>query len=361
MSGGVLSTRNDSSTESVANKADPIKRHVHATVDVPGHIVDAAIHWTIKLDHSHATPDTRRAFELWLAADPLHTEAWNRVQSLSQVFETLPKRLALDSLEAVNTARKESGVSRRHALKLLSLAGVTVTVGWITHQHAPWQRLLADANTATGEQKTLQLIDGTVLVLNTDSAVSTDLSGDHRLVALRRGEMMITTGPDTAAASRAGQRRPFWVGTPYGRLRALGTRFTVRLDDQRARVCVLEGLVELHPRSGGELAVVRPGENRWLSADGTAATTPLPFEADGFAEGVISGKEMRLADLLSELARYRHGRIVCDERVAGLPVSGLFHVNNTDQVLQFLAQTQPISITYRTRLWVIVGPKVSAA
>ncbi|PMR74464.1 hypothetical protein C1H69_14565 [Billgrantia endophytica] len=79
------------------------------------------------------------------------------------------------------------------------------------------------------------------------------------------------------------------------------------------------------------------------------------FEAGGWAEGVIVGQNIRLQDLLSELSRYRPGRIVCDPSVAELRVSGHFLVGDTDRTLQFLAQTQPISVTYRTRYWVAVG------
>ena len=86
----------------------------------------------------------------------------------------------------------------------------------------------------------------------------------------------------------------------------------------------------------------------------------LPIEADAWANGVIAGKDMRLADLLAELARYRPGHITCDPRVAGLRVSGLYHVKDTDQALQFLLQTQPVSVVYTTRFWVSVGPDSGA-
>ncbi|MFT4193241.1 MAG: iron dicitrate transport regulator FecR, partial [Ottowia sp.] len=63
----------------------------------------------------------------------------------------------------------------------------------------------------------------------------------------------------------------------------------------------------------------------------------------------------------AEMARYRPGRIVCDPRVADLRVSGLFHIRDTDQALQFLIQTQPVSVTYLTRWWVMVGPREAGA
>lgn len=327
---------------------------------LPEPLIQAAIGWAVRLDYSQPTDQDRQAFEQWLRADPLHGVAWQRVSGLGGFQDklgALPPRLARDTLQTAQDLRESNrAASRRSAIKLLSWAGIAVATGWLVREHAPWQRVLADASTGVGEQKTLHLDDGTVIVLNTDSAIGIDLSGASRLITLRRGEILATTGADVDAAARLGGKRPFWVHTPYGSIHALGTRFTVRLDDERARVSVQESAVQLHPASGGAAIIVRAGESRWLKNDGTQAAEPQGFEADGWAEGVIAGQNIRLQDLLAEMERYRHGRIVCDPGVADLRVSGLFHVNDTDQALQFLVQTQPVSVSYRTRWWVRVAP-----
>lgn len=327
---------------------------------LPESVIDAAITWAVRINYNTADAEARRAFERWLKANPLHRLAWERVHAMkgfqSELGELSP-RLALDVLQTAQHQRAKGNPGRRNVMKLLSLAGIAATAGWIAREHTPWQRLLADASTSIGEQKTLLLSDGSVIVLNTDSAVTTDLAGPRRLVVLHRGEILVTTGVDADATARLGSRRPFWVYTPFGRMQALGTRFVVRLDEQRARISVQEGAVELHPADGGESALVRSGESRWLMTDGTLPAELQGFEADGWAEGVVAGKDIRLQDLLAELSRYRPGRIVCDPRVADLRLSGLFHVKDTDRALQFLVQTQPVSVTWRTRFWVSVGPR----
>lgn len=319
---------------------------------LPDSIVDAAIAWSVKIDFSPAAPETRAAFEQWLAADPLHPQAWARIRALRGDFARLPSQLALDTLQTVEVQRRARGVGRRQAMKLLSLTCLATLAGWAAHDHAPWQRLAADASTAIGEQKTLQLADGTVLMLNTDSAVSHDMAGARRWVTLLRGEIMITTGADAGAASQ----RPFWVRTPFGAMQALGTRFVVRLDDGRVRVSVQQGAVALHPADSGSGVVVSAGESRWLTHDATLTAGDAGFADDGWADGVISAHDMRLADLVAELARYRTGHLGCDRRVADLRVSGVFHVKDTERALGFLVQTQPVSLTWRTRLWGEVGP-----
>lgn len=328
-----------------------------SAVRLPDSVVDAAIRWLVQLDFNQALPETREAFQRWLAADPLHAQAWERVRSLGEDFAglssqpSLPPQLALTALQKVEAQRRARGLSRRQAMKLLSFAGIALGTGWTVRSQTPWQRLVADASTGVGEQKTLQLADGSIIVLNTDSAISTDLNGELRQIILRRGEIMITTGPDAAA----GAKRPFWVYTPFGPMQALGTRFTVRLDQGRARVSVQEGAVALHP-AAGNAAVVAPGESYWLAEQGSSVAESLGFAEDAWTEGVISGQNMRLGDLLAELSRYRSGYLGCDGRIADLPVSGTFHVRNTEQALNFLAQILPIRLTYRTRFWVQVGP-----
>lgn len=133
----------------------------------------------------------------------------------------------------------------------------------------------------------------------------------------------------------------------------------MRLDEQHARVSVQEGAVELHPSAGDSSAIVQAGESRRLTGSSILPAADRYFEEDGWVSGVIAGKNIRLADLVAELSRYRPGYIVCDEHVADLLVSGIFHVKDTDKALQFLAQAQPVSMAYRTRFWVTVGPKHS--
>ncbi|MDT7834800.1 FecR domain-containing protein [Aquabacterium sp. OR-4] len=333
---------------------------------LPDDVVDAAVTWSVKIDHSPSTQTTRQAFAQWLQADPLHALAWSRIGSVRSDLARLPARLALDTLQAAELQREPARGSRpggrRQLLKLFSLAGATAGLGWVLHEQAPWQRLQASTFTAVGEQKTLHLADGTVMMLNTDSAVSTDLDGALRLVVLRRGEIRVSTGADAGATARgAAARRPFWVHTPFGRLQALGTRFVVRLDPGRARVAVQEGAVALYPaRPGandGGPALVHAGESRWLSNTGSAAAQDPGFEADAWVDGVVAGRNIRLDDWLAQLSRYRSGHVSCDPRVAGLRVSGVFHLRDTDQALRFLASTQPVSVIYRTRWWVTVGPR----
>lgn len=330
---------------------------------VPEPVVQAAIDWAIRLQYNQASARQQHSFSQWLQAHELHRIAWERVSGMHGLREPLaglPPLLVREALEMVQQQREQQhSRRRRQLLKMLSFSSLAIGSAWLAKAHTPWQRVLADASTGIGEQQQLTLEDGTALTLNTDSAICLNFSATQRLIRLYRGEILISTGADAAPAAK----RPFWVETPQGRLEALGTRFTVRLDEAqaRARVSVQAGAVALHPankpsQTALAAAVVEPGQHLWLYSDRSEPAGPLAFAADDWAQGVIAGQNMRLQDLLAEIERYRHGRIVCDPAVADLRISGLFHIQDTDRALLFLQQTQAIRLVLRTRWWVQVLP-----
>jgi transmembrane sensor len=319
---------------------------------IPDKIVDAAIAWLVKLDYSAATSNTSQAFEAWLHADPLHAQAWSRVGEVRKSITGVSGKLALETLKYNDAQRQVKRLSRRQVIKLLSVIGAVVTGAPLAERYTPWQRWVADNSTQFGQQRELILSDGTTVTLNIDTAISTSLAGDSRMLVLLRGEILITTGLDQNAVAK----RPFWVDTPVGKMQALGTRFVVRLDKERVRVSVQEGAVELHSGDGRHTVIVQPGESFWLTENKVSAAETQGLESDAWADGVISGRNIRLGDLLDELGRYRRGHISCDPQVADLRVSGTFHIKDTSQALQFIEQTQPVKVDYMTRFWVSVGP-----
>ncbi|AKP89972.1 FecR domain-containing protein [Achromobacter ruhlandii] len=320
-----------------------------AAAPIAASIVDQAIDWSVKLNFGQADARTRAAFERWRRAAPEHELAWTRVQSLNADFSAVPQGLALDALTTLNGTRRRH---RRVVLKSLLVAGGALGTGWAMREQAPWQRLVADVSTGLGERRALTLSDGTYLVLNTDSAVSLLLDGPERVVVLHRGEISLNTGSDAGSPTR----RPFRVRTPYGGIEALGTRFVVRVDDDGVRISVQEHAVALTPADGGDPLIVPAGQQGWLDRRRAQPLPPPAMEGAAWVEGAIVGKNMRLASLLTELSRYRRGRISCAPEVADLRVSGTYHVDDTDRALAFLVQTLPIRVRYWTRYWVTVGP-----
>lgn len=332
----------------MAERAGILAMPAPGAAEPPPRAVDQAIDWAVKVHYGTPDEATRQAFERWLAADAGHAAAWRRVQAMTGELRELPRQLTLETLRARDAMRQR----RRQAIKYLGLAGMLGVPAWLAGRHAPWQRLVADASTATGERRTVQLADGTTVSLNTDTAVSSRMDAGRRLLVLLRGEIFVATGPDSQAA----RKRPFWVDTPHGRLQALGTQFLVRLQDDAVRIGVREGAVTMHPRRSAATATAAPGEH-WVMREGGVQPAGQPaFEPAGWLDGVIVARRMPLADFLAELGRYRSGYLAADPRVADLPLTGIYQIQDTDQTLRFLARTQGLRLHYRSRYWVSVEP-----
>ena len=318
--------------------------------DLPQELIEQAIDWAVKIHFSPEDDARQQAFSRWLDHSPQHEEAWRRMQSLHDEFSTLPADLATRTLTTFDEQRQTRRQQRRQVLKLLVLGGVLASSGALTYCRAPWQRLFADTATETGQQRVTTLEDGSIIRLNTDSAIARHYDATQRRIELLRGEISVSTGRD---AVYPGRKRPFIITTPYGTLEALGTRFTVRLRDAYARIDVQDGAVRMQPKNGTPW-IVEAGTGGRLQHQKAEAAPPLPYDPTGWTDGVLTVRNMDLKNFLAELARYRVGTISCADAVARLPVSGIYHLADTDQVLRFLQQTQPIQVAYRTRYWVTV-------
>ncbi|WP_146770854.1 anti-sigma factor FoxR, partial [Pseudomonas aeruginosa] len=225
-------------------------------------------------------------------------------------------------------------------------------VAWVGRDSLPWQRLSADYSTATGERRSIELVDGTRLQLNTDSAVDVRYDAGQRLILLARGEIFLASGADTQSPTH----RPLRVRTAQGLFEALGTRFNVRLQDAATCLSVSEGSVRIDAFGARPLQapVAEAGQSYRIAADGVRRLERPQMDAVAWADGLIVTRDMRLADFLAEVARYRNGYLGCAAEVADLRLSGVYRLDDTDKLLQVLARTLPVRLQRHTRWWVRV-------
>ncbi|NWC96656.1 MULTISPECIES: FecR domain-containing protein [unclassified Pseudomonas] len=307
-------------------------------------ILGEAADWMVQLQSGSATDEDRRAIAQWQGRSAQHAQAWQRAQAILGDFNTVPAAIAGDTLKRIG---RKKPLGRRQALGLLLAAG---PAAWLAYRQVPWQQWTADQHTAIGEQKNLTLPDGTRVLINTGSSLNIAFSEQVRRIELLKGEVLITTAKD-------GAHRPFIVQTRHGTARALGTRFSVRVGEQRSRVAVTEGAVELLPEHASQGVIVKAGEQGAFSADGVAAVEPLDVSALTWENGMLLAQHMRLADLLEELGRYRAGVLRCHDSVANLTVSGAFSLRDTDASLHLLQETLPVKVSSLTGYWVTVEPR----
>ena len=114
----------------------------------------------------------------------------------------------------------------------------------------------------------------------------------------------------------------------------------------------------------GSVRVRRGVPANWLlskyspaSPRAAAPFAPVDDSAALWEQGMLVARDQPLAEVLAELARYRHGLLRCDPEVAGLHVSGALSVADTDQALNALELTLPVRVSRLSRYWVTVSAR----
>lgn len=308
-------------------------------------VAASAARWYLLLVSGEASARELRALSAWRQADPQHERAWQRAEQVSRTVGLVPAKIG----QAVLCRPAPATIARRKALKTMVLLMTAAPAGWLAVQAAPWRRWNADYATATGEQKTVQLPDGTQVVLNTASAIDIAFDQRERRLLLRQGEIMVSTAPDP-------QRRPFVVATAEGTLLPVGTRFSVRQDPLQTAITVLEGAVELHPLHGGRMQLLRASRAASFSASEIAPEQQASASAGLWTRGIVAADNLRLDQLLAELGRYQRGILDCDPAVADLRVTGGFQTRDIDGALNNIANMLALDIRYRSRFWITLIP-----
>nr|WP_246226487.1 FecR domain-containing protein [Pseudomonas atagonensis] len=299
--------------------------------------VRAAAQWLALLESGSATEQDHANLQRWRDSAASHELAWQKAQMLRQRFAELPSTLALSSLD-----RPDPG--RRVLLKRTLGAVALVPAAWLLSRQLPIEVWRADLQTATGERKTLQLADGSILQLNTASAVDVDV--EHRLLRLVEGEMSLNV-TDTAALT---------IHTRFGQVVVSRSDVCVRQDSRSCRVSVFSGVVQLHPLQGAPVRL-RGGQQVSLQADGAAAIEPFDVAQPGWREGMLMASNRPLGDFLRELDTYRPGVLRWAPELETLRVTGSFRLDDTDRILALLAASLPLEVQMRTRYWVTLAPR----
>jgi transmembrane sensor len=275
----------------------------------------------------------------WRDSHPQHEQTWQKAQTLRQRFSDLPQALAMASLD-----RPQPG--RRAVLKRALGIAALVPTAWLVSRQLPLEAWRADLHTATGERKRMSLADGGSLQLNTATAVDMDLA--QRRITLVDGELALNV-PGAAAMT---------VQTRYGELRVSQAEVCVRQLAKGCLVSVLKGAVQVRDLNG-QMATLPGGQQASLQAGGLGAWAPFDVLQLGWRDRVLTAQNQALGDFLRELQRYRPGVLRWDPSLETLRVTGSFRLDDTDRILNLLAQTLGLELHARTRYWVTLTPRKS--
>lgn len=198
--------------------------------------------------------------------------------------------------------------------------------GLIPLDHAVTEHI----ETRRGEQRTVQLADGSTLQLDGATSLDVTLGRKARIVALREGEAFFDIAHDAA--------RPFLVEAGSSRTQVLGTAFTIDVGSRAVKLAVYRGKVRFGSTQGGTRDVVVPAGWRSSFAQGSAAA-PSRFDPtqQDWREAWVDTDDMNLGELVQALNR-RGGHVISTpgKELANLPLAGRFKLDNAEELLRAL-------------------------
>ncbi|XXF06823.1 FecR domain-containing protein [Pseudomonas sp. D2-3] len=300
-------------------------------------VVRSAARWLALLESGEASEHDHRALQRWRDVHASHEHAWQKIQALRSRFGALPSELAMASLD-----RPDQG--RRRLLKGMLGFATLAPAAWLVSRELPIEAWRADLSTQVGERRRLTLADGSVLDINTDSALNLDADG--RRLTLLRGEV----------ALKVADSAPFVIETRQGRATLGAGEVCVHQQGDSCQFSVLAGSVQLQA-SNGDTQLLQPGQRVTLRAGRIQSTQTFDTGAPGWRDGVLMANDQPLGDFLRELDRYRPGILRWSPALETLRVTGSFRLADTDQILDLLAASLPLDVLKRTRYWVTLVPR----
>lgn len=295
---------------------------------------EEALAWFARLRRANAGASDQAAFEAWRDAGPGHADAFRRVEALWESEELatalrsdpLPEARAVAVTVPVARCRRRPILRYAAAIALLLLCfGLVRAIGLETDFDG------GDYRTAVGETERVTLADGSVMQLNTATAVALAMDGGHRRIRLLRGEGYFSVAHDAG--------RPFEVDAGPVRVVVLGTAFAVRRDGDDVVVAVRRGRVSVNTGGAGGEFLLGAGE-RLRIAPGERAL-PGPFDpAVEFAwlENRVVFRDRPLRAVLAQVRRYRDGWLfVAGEALGDTRVSGSYRLDDPAAIVDALA------------------------
>lgn len=307
---------------------------------------DQAIDWVIRLHAGNADDGERRLAAEWCNRSAAHLRAFRDAERLwLEMGQVLPALENSADSPARPAAAKRGMVraSRLLAAAVLACAAVLPFAGLSD----TW---FSDYHTGVGEQQSVTLADGSVVFLNTDTALDVRYTDHSRQLTLKRGQALFRVAADA--------RRPFEVKTDSAVVRALGTVFEVWQQDAATRITVSEHAVAVKGLADADY----PADSRIAAGNQAVYSARTGLQAGGIDAGQATSwqrgklvfKNQRLAEVVAELDRYFPGAIViADGKLRQLRVSGVFPLNDPDAALVMVEQILGIQVR-RLTPWLAV-------
>jgi transmembrane sensor len=286
----------------------------------------------------------------WIAADSRHaaafelaTDAWQR--SGQPLGAPLPRI-------------EREPVQRPSRVPLWATAAAVSAVLLVTLYFATDPSL----RTGPGEQRTVDLSDGTEVTLSANTRLAIHYDKDTRFVALEQGEALFQVMHQ--------EPRPFVVGIDAHKVIAIGTVFDVRREDGAAAaftVTLVDGRVAVERQeapnilpaiSGSGVTVLAAGE-RLHRVEGSVDRLDRPSleRVTAWQKGELIFDDVSLREAVREFNRYGAAQInLADSVAAQYRVGGVFRIGDPGSFALAMTNSYPLRMSRRGRD-IVLEPK----
>jgi transmembrane sensor len=290
--------------------------------------------WFARLKQREVSLATLEAFRLWRQS-PGSRSAYDAVDAQWRAMAALRGQPEVDLAVAGALARGTAGRSRPARLASV-LIGAVAAAGLIAVAVGGYAFLNRGAlSTGVGEQRIVQLADGSTVRLDTDSRIVLRFAAGERHVDLDRGQAFFEVAHDPS--------RPFIVRAGDTTVRAVGTRFDVRRDGGQVRAVLVEGVVQVRMGDAARVWTLQAGQ-QITSGNGA----PQAGEADvqaatGWTSGHIVFEAVPLGAAVAEVNRYSRRKVRLDDATfASVPVTGVFDSGDVDAFVAAVCVLHPL-------------------
>jgi transmembrane sensor len=348
-------------------------------------IEQQAADWLVRLDSDRApSPQELDALKEWMQRSPAHTaqlkrltKYWHSANLLTELSVPLPGRQRPDGL--LSNLRYQFEQLLTHGRQASATLGVAFTLTFAVAMGLYFNSGAGVSGngiyqTRIGEQNTITLIDGSVILLNTNSRLQVNYEHNQRDVVLMTGEAHFEVAKDPS--------RPFVVKAGEGMVRAVGTAFSVRINPEALKVTVTEGKVALRTVEPQVLDADNTSTENTQLANSEIAAPPVPPTKDrgylvqgqsvdfqpqadtglgnpiqqlkqhdieqqlAWRKGLLLFAGEPLAQVIDEVNRYTKLDIqIIDADIADLSIGGQFKVGETEAMLKVLETSFGIQVS----------------
>ena len=327
--------------------------------------------------------EEQRELDKWLTDNIANKTLFESLHNREQLSAEVKTLLHYDENAAVATifkelnerppsvVRKKKMMMRRWSVAA-SLLGIVGVASWFFIQRNTPSQVIDDPlpiayrteTTPPGEQKHLQLPDGSEVWLNTTSSIRypQHFKGDTREVTIN-GEAYFKVAP---LRLRSGKKMPFVVTAGDMKVEVTGTEFNVMAyaDEDTIRTTLLEGSVKVVKRetaNGKENSIIlQPGEQAVLSRGYSPLTihhSPDLNSVTAWRNGSFHFNNEDIKTIMRQVARWYDIKVEYRGSVAGIGFTGrISGTKHLQDVLDILSDTRKVHFELKDNKTVVVIP-----